>query len=187
MSCAEGRSEILDVEVLVETPRYRLERRTERLPHGVVEARDVVVHPGAAVIVPFLDDGRLLVLEQYRSTLGRFILEFPAGTLELGEDPEVAARRELEEETGYAATTMERLVDFFPAPGITDEHMHVFVARGLRPTAQNLDAGECLEVRTRSLSELREQVRDGTICDGKTILAILHLIVWSPREEEDSR
>jgi len=149
-----------------------------RLPSGRETTREIVRHPGSVVIVPVLEDGRVLLIRQFRYAVGEVLWELPAGTLDrAAESPEACAHRELEEETGYRAERLIRLGEFFTAPGFTDERMHVFRAEGLRPTAQHLDSDELIEVFPLSWDGIEEKVRAGEIRDGKTLAALyLHAL-----------
>ncbi len=172
-------------EIIEEVPAYRGVRYAmhlvkERLPSGTIAERDVVRHPGAAVVLPILDDGRVVLVVQHRTALGGDLIELPAGVLEPGEQPLAAAARELEEETGYRARSIEPLLVFYPTPGFCDERMHIFLATGLEPTQQNLDEDEFIHISIRSLDEARQLVRDGGITDGKTVAALLYLLAFRP-------
>jgi len=149
-----------------------------RLPSGRETTREVVRHPGSVVIVPVLDDGRVLLIRQFRYAVGDVLWELPAGTLDrAAESPEACAHRELEEETGYRADRVIPLGAFFTAPGFTDERMYAFRAEGLRPTAQRLDSDELIEVCPLPWSAIEEKVRAGEIRDGKTLAALyLHTL-----------
>ncbi len=160
--------------------RYAMHLVREKLPDGKIAERDVVRHPGAAVVIPILDDGRVVLIEQHRTALGENLIEIPAGVLEAGEDPSIAAARELEEETGYRALKIERLLDFHPSAGFSDEIMYIFVATGLEPTQQNLDPDEYITVHVRTFDEVRQLVRDGELTDGKTIAAFLYILAFRP-------
>lgn len=153
--------------------RFRVDRFELPARDGSTRVRELVVHPGAVVILPILDDGRVVLIRNHRPMLGETLLELPAGTLEAGEDPAVAAARELREETGYEASRIAPMARFFASPGITDERMHVFVATGLRPGPQELDAIEEISVEPMQLSEALSRCRDGSIEDGKTLAALL--------------
>ncbi|MES1213649.1 MAG: NUDIX hydrolase, partial [Singulisphaera sp.] len=120
-------------EVLLETSRFRVVRRSHTLPDGQVASREVIEHPGAVAIVPLVDENHVCLIRNYRLAIQKWLLEIPAGTLEPGEDPAVTARRELAEETGYTAQTLEPLCQLVFSPGILHERMHLFVARGLEP------------------------------------------------------
>ncbi|MBP7745096.1 MAG: NUDIX hydrolase [Phycisphaerae bacterium] len=141
---------------------------------GTPHHYDIIVHPGAAVILPVLDDGRLVLIRNYRVAVGEELIELPAGTLEPGEAPATCVVRELAEETGYRAGQVTPLVSFYSSPGILTERMHTFVATQLTPGPMELDAGEEIEVTTLTLAEALSAVRAGRITDGKTILALLY-------------
>lgn len=161
-------------EVLLQTKRFRVERVTQRLPDGREHAREVVRHPGAVVILPLLDDGRIVLVRNYRVAVDRTLVELPAGTLDPGEEPAATARRELAEETGYRAAEIEPLVSFYMSPGILDERLHAFVASGLTPGEMELDAGEQLEPFAVTWDEALKLLERGEIEDGKTIAALLY-------------
>ena len=111
---------VLSEQILHEGIRFSLARVLERDPDGEQRTREIIRHPGAAVVLPLLPDGRVLMIEQHRTAVGDTLLEVPAGVLEVGEEPIETARRELEEETGYRAGTLKPLISFYPTPGITD-------------------------------------------------------------------
>lgn len=140
--------------------------------------REVVHHPGAVLVVPRLDDGRLVLIGNQRVAVGERLLELPAGALGRGEDPAVAARRELEEETGYAAGRMEPLGEFYTSPGFCDELMRAFVADRLSPVARRLEPGEDIELHPVPAEEALAMIDDGRIRDGKSIAALL---MWARR------
>jgi ADP-ribose pyrophosphatase len=143
-----------------------------RLPNGMTVELEIVRHPGASAIVPLHDDGRVVMIRQYRHAAGGMIYEVPAGRLNAGEDPLDCARRELREEAGLTADRIERLGMIFTTPGFTNEKIHLFVARGLRSVGQQLDHDEVIEVIERPLAELMRMIERGEIVDGKTICAL---------------
>lgn len=149
-----------------------LSLETVTLPNGVTVEMEVVHHPGAVAIVPTRDDGSVLLIRQYRHAVGGYILEIPAGKLDPGEDPKGCAARELEEEIGFRAASLERLVTFFTTPGFTDEVIHIYKATGLTPGRQNLDRDEVLDVVELPLKKAIGQILDGTIRDAKTIIGL---------------
>ena len=156
-------------ETLLTGKIFGVQRRTYQGEDGSRIVRDVVVHPGAVVIVPRLDDRRLVMIRNYRHAVGEELLELPAGTLEGGEAPLDAAGRELEEETGYLAGRLEPFIEFFSTPGICTELMRSYIATDLTQTRQRLEADEQIRVEIIDVDTLRRNVSDGTIRDGKTI------------------
>jgi ADP-ribose pyrophosphatase len=134
---------------------------------------EVIRHPGAAAIVPMQVDGTVLLLSQYRHAVGERIREIPAGTLEPGETPEVCARRELVEETGFSASRWKELGKITPVPGYSDEQIHLYLASELTPAKQALDDDEILEVHPHPFSEAIKMIYTGQIQDAKSICGLL--------------
>jgi ADP-ribose pyrophosphatase len=155
-----------------------LDRDTVRFPDGSIGELEIIRHPGASAIVPFVseptgDDPQILVIRQYRYAAEEFLYEIPAGRLDVGESPLACARRELREETGCTAQNMEFLFTMFTTPGFTDERIHVFLATGLERGEAAREADEFLTVETVTLSTALRFIQEGRIKDGKTALAIL--------------
>jgi ADP-ribose pyrophosphatase len=148
------------------------------LPDGGSATREYIVHPGAVMIVPLLDDGRLVLERQYRYPLRRVMLEFPAGKLEWGESPLECARRELTEETGYTATRWARAGALHNAIAYSDEVIEVWFARGLTLGERSLDHGEFLDVTVMTAGELDAAAQDGRVTDAKTLIGLLWLQNW---------
>jgi ADP-ribose pyrophosphatase len=143
------------------------------LPNGRRVELDLIRHPGAAAIVPFLSHDRVLMIRQYRYAMGGEILEIPAGKLDPGEAPEVCAARELIEETGYRAGRIEKLGAIWPSPGMTDEVIHLYAGFDLRPDEQRLEPDEIIELVPMDLDEALQAVRSDPIFDGKSAIALL--------------
>ncbi|MBP2653772.1 MAG: hydrolase [Firmicutes bacterium] len=143
------------------------------LPNGKEATREVVEHPGAVAVVPILDGSHVLMVRQYRYPVGKMLLEIPAGKLDIGEKPEDCARRELEEETGYVAGSLEKLTAIYTAPGFSNEIIHIYLAQNLCKTVQKLDDDEFLTVEKYSWPEIKEMLADGAIQDAKTIAGLL--------------
>lgn len=143
-----------------------------RMPDGNVAPRDLVHYPGAAVILPVLADGRVAMIRNVRFAVNEELWELPAGVLDDGEDPAVCARRELTEETGYTCGRLEKLGQFYAAPGTTDEMMYAFVAFDLVSGPQRLERYEEIKVEPIAQDRLRQMVLDGAIHDGKTIATL---------------
>jgi len=148
---------------------YRVAVRTEQ---GQIIERDYIRYPGAAVILPVLGDGSIVLIRNWRFTADDRLIELPAGHLDAGEDPAVCAARELAEETGYTATRLEKLGAFYTSPGSSDEIMHAFLATELTAGRQQLEAFERITVEVLPDETVRGMVADGTIRDGKTIAAL---------------
>lgn len=147
-----------------------------QMPGGRTLEVDLVRHGGAAVILPVLEESgkkSVVFVRNHRYSVGRPLLEIPAGTLEKGEDPVVCAGRELIEETGYRADRVAPLVEFFPSPGMSDERMFTFVATGLKHVGQDLEEDESIEVEIVPAADALAMASDGRLEDGKSILAIL--------------
>jgi len=168
-------------ELLLTAAKFDVARLTFEGPDGTEIIRDVVEHPGAAVILPQLDDGRIVLIRNLRRTVGKILWELPAGTLERGEAPHLCAARELEEETGYRAGTLTPLTEFFASPGILNERMYGFLATELEPTAQALDDTEEIEVFPIPQWQARDMLKDGHIEDAKTIALLLYWMhIYAP-------
>ncbi len=147
-----------------------------QLPNGNESVREYIVHPGAVLILAFLDNGNLLFERQYRYPLRQVFLELPAGKIDPGEAVIDTARRELREETGYVAAAWEYLGVMHPCIGYSDERIEIFAARGLHWAGEKcLDHNEFLDVLELSPEEARQAVWDGRITDGKTIAALFWL------------
>jgi len=153
---------------------FSVRRHSLAEPGGVQVTREIVHHPGAAVMLPVLADGRILLERQFRLAAGRRLWELPAGTVDPGETPLQTARRELEEETGYLAKSWRKLLEFYPSPGFVAEKMTLFLASGLRPGAPRLEADEQITVHPFSLPELLAMIGKRKIVDGKTIVGVLY-------------
>lgn len=145
---------------------------TVRLPNGKEAEREIVEHPGAVAIVPILSDGRVIMVRQYRHPAGKILLEIPAGKLDKGEDPEHCALRELEEETGYYCQELRHLTSTWTTPGFSNEMIHIYSATNLEATSQKLDEDEFLSIEIYTPEDVRCLIRDGTICDSKTLVGL---------------
>jgi ADP-ribose pyrophosphatase len=143
-----------------------------RMDDGQVVKRDWFHYPGAAVIVPILDDGSIVMIRNRRFAVDETLLELPAGTLDAGEAPAICAPRELAEETGYVAGCIEPLGAFYSCPGTSDEKLYAFLATDLTGGEQSLEAHERIDVETYSPDEVRAMMRSGELHDGKSIAAL---------------
>lgn len=165
-------SNVLKHERLYDGKIIQLHVDTILLPSGNEATREVVVHPGGVVAIPVLDDGRLLLIRQFRYALKKYVLEFPAGKMEGSYSPDEAIARELEEETGHSAGSLEHLCSFYTSPGISTEFVHLFLARNLKPVPQRLEEGEHIVVEPLELRKCLDLARRGEILDGKTLLGL---------------
>ena len=146
---------------------------------GKTYLREVVRHPGAVVILPLIDPDTVLMIENQRPTIGETLLELPAGTREPGESAEATAARELIEETGFTAGRLREVHQFYSAPGICDELMHLYVAEALTEGAPQREATETIENRIASRSDISDWIRNGRIRDAKTLVG-LYAFLCSP-------
>jgi ADP-ribose pyrophosphatase len=153
--------------------RIRVGFDTVTGPDGSEIKRDVILHPGAVVILPVLDADHVVLLRNHRWVVGETLWELPAGTLEPGEDLLEAAKRELLEETGYSAERWRSLGFLYASPGVLDEKLHLFVAEQLTPGEQNLEPDERIEPKIVRLEDALRMCVNGDVKDAKTITAIL--------------
>jgi ADP-ribose pyrophosphatase len=142
-------------------------------PGGIHGVREVVRQRGSVAALPVLDDGRVVLVRQYRYAVDALVWELPAGRRDPGETPEEGARRELEEEVGFRASALEPLLVFWTTPGFCDEVMHLFRATGLTPVPPRPEADENIESGTFSLDEAMDMLKRGEIREGKTLVALL--------------
>lgn len=152
--------------------QFELVTESVELPNGRRVDFDLVRHPGAAAVVPFLDGERVLMIRQYRFATGGEILEIPAGKLDPGEDPESCAARELLEETGYRAGRLEKLGAIWTSPGFTDEVIHLYAAFDLEAEAQQLEPDEIIELVPMALTDAIDALQRCAIFDAKTAMAL---------------
>lgn len=141
---------------------------------GRPRPRDIIIHPGAVVILPMLDAQTVVLISNHRVSVNQDLWELPAGTLEPGEAPELCAGRELIEETGYEAGKIIKLCAFYSSPGFCNELLHCYVATGLKQVGQQLDAGETITPHPTPLDVTMDMVKDGRIRDGKTLATLLY-------------
>ncbi len=159
-------------ELIHESFLFQVHRLQFRTSEGKSVLRDLVKHNGAALILPVLADGSIVMIRNYRYAFERYLWELPCGTLEDGEDPVICAARELTEETGYTAGRMEKLGSYCSCPGYSNEVIHAFLATDLSSGRQVLDDHEDITIEITPDQKVRRMVADNQITDGKTIAAL---------------
>ena len=162
----------------VEFVGRRITVRRDRViePSGKEGVRDVVLHPGAVSIVAMPSPEEIVLIRQYRHATGEALIELPAGTLEVGEDPVDTARRELEEETGYVASKMTHRATYYTTPGFTNELMYLYEASGLELRQQRLEDDEAIDVVLTRLEDARTWIQEGKIRDAKTLVGLMMIL-----------
>jgi ADP-ribose pyrophosphatase len=135
--------------------------------------REIVKHKGSVVVIPVFADKTVALVRQYRHAAGEYLLEIPAGTLNIGEDPQIGAMRELEEEIGVRANKIEKLTEFYVSPGFLTEKMHLYLATDLHETQQNLEEDELLSIEKLTFPKAFEKIKNGEIQDAKTIVGLI--------------
>lgn len=163
----------MEQELLLKATKFRVVRQTLESPSGRTKTREFIQHPGACVVLPRLDDGRVCLIRNWRFSVDQTLVELPAGTLEPPEPPHVTAERELIEETGYRAKKIEFLHAFYLSPGILNEKMHLFLATGLTPGETAREEGEEIENWLVPWEEAIAMIFRGEIQDAKTIVGLL--------------
>lgn len=154
----------------------KLFRDEVEFPDQHKSAREVVEHSGGVSVLAEDEDGKILLIRQYRYPVDEIIYEIPAGKLEPDEDVEECARRELREETGYEAEKISKLFEFYPTPGYSTETIYIYQAEGLKFVGRELEEGEYIEVVPKSREELKELFEAGKIKDSKTLIAVMHYL-----------
>ena len=160
-------------EILFETPRFAVVRQRRQSASGRLRIRETIRHPGAVAVVPILDEDRVCLIRNQRVAVGQTLIELPAGTRDVGESPLETATRELQEETGYHGGSWRPLGTFYLSPGILDEQMHVFVARGLTAGPPAREETEEIENLVVSWTEAMRMIDRGEIRDAKTLVGLL--------------
>ena len=166
-------SKLVEKQLIYDGKKVRLELHHLENEDAKRHKREVVVHPGAVVVLPFLSADTILLIRNRRYAVGQILIELPAGTLDKGEDPMNCAGRELLEETGYLATRLQPLNNFFSSPGILTERMYAFAAYDLEKRSPALEEGEEIEVIPTRFDEAIDMIRLGQIPDAKSIVALL--------------
>jgi ADP-ribose pyrophosphatase len=161
-------------ELLLKTRRFNVVNAFHRVDANTVESREVIRHPGAVTILPWVNQQQVCLIRNFRMGVGQTLVELPAGTLEPDESPDVCAQRELAEETGLRAASWRQLHTFYLSPGILDERMHLFLAKGITPGTPAREQGEHIENLIVDWAEALDMVATGEIQDAKTLAGILY-------------
>jgi len=167
--------------VLLRCSRFSVHSLEIHDREGQTRTKEVIRHPGAVVLLPVLDDGRIVMIENHRHSIGQTLLELPAGTIESGEPPESTAARDLIEETGFHAGRLQKLHEFYSCPGICDELMHLYMATELTAGQPDREATEQIENRIVSRSEIAQLLANGQIRDAKTLVGLYALLARAPQ------
>ncbi len=153
-------------------------------PSGVRTTREIVTHPGSVVVLPVFDDGKILIIRQYRYAAGQSMWELVAGHREPDEDFRRGAARELQEETGYTARRYRKLLEIYPSPGLLSERMVIFLAEGLTKGTASPEDDEKIEARILTLREASHWIHSGKIRDAKTISGLLYYAAFARRKRK---
>ncbi|MGM0921740.1 MAG: NUDIX hydrolase [Bacillota bacterium] len=147
------------------------------LPNGKTSTREIIKHPGAVAVIAITKENKIVLVQQYRKAMERVLVEIPAGKLEKGEQPEVTAKRELEEETGYTTESLQHLLSFYTSPGFADELVHLYFTEELEILTEKaeLDEDEFVDVLEVTLEEAQQMIDDQRIFDAKTAYAVQYL------------
>jgi len=167
------KTETIQSQTIVKGRVFDVRQDQVRLPNGQVIQLEIVDHPGAVVLVPVDESGNIWLIEQYRHAAGVDLLELPAGVAEAGEVTEDGAHRELREEIGMSASTLQRIGEFYLAPGYSTENLVIFLATGLRPDPLTGDEDEFIQVKPTPIAQVFALVESGQIRDAKTLAALL--------------
>jgi ADP-ribose pyrophosphatase len=169
-----GRAKVISSKVMYEGPVFGVRRDHVREPNGIEATRDIVTHSGSVVVLPVFSDGRILMIRQYRYAARDYLWELVAGRKDPGEHFVQAARRELQEETGYTARKIRKLIEVFPTPGFVNETMVIFLVQELREGAATPEDDERITTRKLTLRDAERWIRTGKIRDAKSVAGILY-------------
>jgi ADP-ribose pyrophosphatase len=175
---AKGKVQVLQSAMVYQGPVFGVRRDEVIEPNGVRARREVITHPGSVVVLPVLDDGRILMIRQYRYATRQYLWELVAGRIDAGETVKAAGARELKEETGYRAKRFRVFLDVFPTPGFLEERMYLLLAEGLTEGEAQPEADEKIFSHAYKLSELKEMMKAKKLHDAKSIAGILYYLTF---------
>ena len=173
---AKGKAKVLSSKMIYQGRVFGVRRDQVIEPNGVHATREVITHPGSVVVLPVLDDRRILMIEQYRYATRQYMWELVAGRIDEGESVKKAAARELREETGYRAKQYEVILDVFPTPGFLEERMYILLAQGLTEGTAQPEEDEKIVARPFRVPELKQMMQTGKLRDAKSIAGILYYL-----------
>jgi ADP-ribose pyrophosphatase len=175
---AQGKAKILKSKMIYRGAVFGVRRDLVREPGGLRVTREVITHPGSVVVLPVLQDGRIVMIRQYRHATRQYLWELVAGRIDEGERVKEAAARELLEETGYKAKRFTEFLDVFPTPGFLEERMHILLAEGLTAGEAQPEEDEKIISRPYTPTKLKQMLRTGRLRDGKSIAGILYYLTF---------
>lgn len=175
---AKGKAKILKSKMVYEGKVFGVRRDEVREPDGLRATREVITHPGSVVVLPVLEDGRIVMIRQYRHATRQYLWELVAGRIDEGERVKEAAARELREETGYVAKRYSEFLDVFPTPGFLEERMHILLAEGLTEGKAQPEEDEKIISRPYRVGKLKQMMRTGKLRDAKSIAGILYYLTF---------
>jgi len=173
-----GKAKVLKSTMVFRGKVFGVRRDEVQEPQGVRATREVITHSGSVVVLPVFDDGRILMIRQYRHAARQFLWELVAGRIDQGESVKEAAARELKEETGYRANRFSEFLDVFPSPGFLEERMHILLAEGLTAGEAEPEADEKIFSHSYTVGELQGMMKTGKLRDAKSIAGILYYLTF---------
>jgi len=175
---AKGKARVVKSKMVFRGNVFGVRRDEVVEPGGVRAIREVITHPGSVVVLPVFEDGRILMIRQYRHATRQYLWELVAGRIDEGETVKKAAARELKEETGYKARRFREFLDMFPTPGFLEERMHLLLAEGLTEGEAEPEADEKIISHAYRVEELKQMMKNGKLRDGKSIAGILYYLTF---------
>ena len=178
MPKAKAKLKVRSSKMVFEGKVFGVRRDEVEEPNGVKATREVIAHPGSVVVLPVLNDGKILMIQQFRYATRQYLWELVAGRIDAGETVKEAAARELKEETGYVAKRFTEFLDFFPTPGFLEERMHILLAEGLKAGKAEPEEDEKIISHAYSVDELKRMMKNGKLKDGKSIAGVLYYLTF---------
>jgi ADP-ribose pyrophosphatase len=174
----KGKAKVLKSTMVYRGKVFGVRQDQVEEPTGVRATRELITHSGSVVIMPVFEDGRILMIRQYRHAARQYMWELVAGRMDPGESVKKAAARELKEETGYRAKRLSEFLEFFPSPGFLEERMHILLAEGLTAGKAEPEADEKIFSHAYTVDELKQMMKTGELCDAKSIAGVLYYLTF---------